>query len=172
MNAFYRGKTTVARTHYESGLPLLDASLDTSYDVQEARVNLVIHIAWNQWHQGYPDAALQSKTHATAALATFEDISNPFMRAAILNSAIQVHQYRREPHAANEIIEWLIPLCYEYHFPYWLGGALLRQGWALAMTGQIEAGVQHMERGLKTVEATGAGIWMQYGFALLAEVYG
>jgi predicted ATPase len=82
-----------------------------------------------------------------------------------------LHQFRQEPHAANEHAEMALALCTEYGFAYYLAWATIMQGWVLAKQGQQE-GIAQMHQGLTTLQATGGGLRLPYYLTLLAEAYG
>ena len=48
----------------------------------------------------------------------------------------------------------------------------IRQGWALAVQGQIEEGISQIRQGLDALRATGTEVWRPRWLALLVEAYG
>jgi predicted ATPase len=89
-----------------------------------------------------------------------------------LDLAAWLHQLRREEQSTIELAEEAIALCTEHEFPFWLAmGATLR-GWALAMQGGGEEGIELIRQGLDAWWATGADLGRPWYLALLAESYG
>ena len=48
----------------------------------------------------------------------------------------------------------------------------IRQGWALAVQGQIEEGISQIRQGLDAWRAMGTEVWRPYLVSLLVEAYG
>jgi predicted ATPase len=63
-------------------------------------------------------------------------------------------------------------LATEQGFPLYLAQERVRQGWALAVQGQIEEGISQIRQGLDAWRAMGMELWRPRWLALLAEAYG
>ena len=65
-----------------------------------------------------------------------------------------------------------IRLAQEQGFPLWVAYSAILRGWALAHQGQVQAGVEQINQGLRAFRAIGAELWRPYLLALLAEAHG
>ena len=63
-------------------------------------------------------------------------------------------------------------LATEQGFPLYLAQERSRQGWELAVQGQIEEGISQIRQGLDACRAMGTELWRPYFLALPAEAYG
>ncbi|MBI3757391.1 MAG: AAA family ATPase [Deltaproteobacteria bacterium] len=169
---FHLGEFGAAQAHLAQSLTLYDAQRHHFhvflYGIEPGIFGLS-YTAWDLWHLGYPDQALQ-KSKAACTLA--QELSHPFSVAATWVYAAMLHQLRQERHLTQEWAEAGITLAREHGFPVWLGQGTVLQGWTLAEQGQIEEGITQIRQGLATCQAVEAGQWQSYYLALLAEVYG
>jgi predicted ATPase len=92
--------------------------------------------------------------------------------ANALRFATTVHQFRREPQAAQERTAALMALATEQGFAQQVALATIARGWALAAQGQGAEGTVQMRQGLTAHRATGSEQSRPYNLALLAEAYG
>jgi predicted ATPase len=120
------------------------------------------------WVLGYPDQAL---TRSRAALTLAQEIAHPYTTALVWIVNTVLHQHLHEAQAVQQQAETLITLCNEHGFSALFTGTTHR-GWALAMQGQEEEGIQQIQQGMATDRAIGAEVWRPYHLALLAEAYG
>jgi TOMM system kinase/cyclase fusion protein len=134
-------------------------------DVGVFTLSYMSHVLWDL---GYPEQAVQ---RSREALTLAQEMHHPFSIALAHAYAAMLHQFRQEPHAANEHAEMALTLCTEYGFAYYLAWAMIMQGWVLAKQGQQE-GIAQMHQGLTTLQATGGGLRLPYYLTLLAEAYG
>lgn len=169
---FYRGESTPAYTHFTQALE--------SYNPEEhqalvARYGIdlgVISQAWlarELWQLGYPDQAVQQIEDA-CRLA--QKVAHPFSRAQTLIASALMYQFRHEMSPVQERAEAAATLAVEQGFASVLGRATVLKGWALAMQGQDEAGIEELRQGLVADVATGTKAWQPYFLGLLAEAYG
>jgi adenylate cyclase len=100
------------------------------------------------------------------------EVAHPGSLALALYFAAMVHQCRREPSAVRERAEAAIALSAEHGFPFWLAGATILRGWALAEQGEGAEGIALMRQGLDAWQATGGRVMRTYHLALLAEALG
>jgi DNA-binding SARP family transcriptional activator/predicted ATPase len=125
--------------------------------------------AWALWFLGYPDQALQRSREAQALA---EQLSHPFSLAFALFTGSALHQFRREPKAAQQTAEAAIRISHEQGFSFFLGLATVFRGWAVMEQGEIENGLALMRQGLQSAQATGARIGRPHMLAMLAEAHG
>jgi predicted ATPase/DNA-binding winged helix-turn-helix (wHTH) protein len=167
-----QGELEAARFHLEQGIALYDRRQHTSqsllYGLDDGVAGLG-YDAWVLWGLGLANQALR-RTREMVALA--RKIAHPLSQAWALNSAAWHHQFRREPHKAQEWAAREIALCTEYGFAQLLAVGTIVHGWALAVQGQAEDGVRQMREGMAAVRSTGTEIGHSRYLAVLAEVYG
>lgn len=107
------------------------------------------------------------------AIALAQALDHPFSLAHALSAAgAAVHEFRREVQAAQEQIEPLIRLSAEEGFVFYQTMGTLHKGWALAETGQVEAGIEQIRQGLTACQAMGTMLYRPHFLAWLAEGYG
>jgi tetratricopeptide (TPR) repeat protein len=169
---FYLGELLLARTHLERGIvldnPLQCRSLVFSRGVDPG-VACLSGAAWTLWTLGYADQAL---VRSQEALTRARQLAHAYSLGYALHFAAMLHKWRREPQRVQEYSEAAIVLSREQGFPRWLGGGLIRRGWALAMQGaaSAEEGIRQLRQGLAI--QTGAGdLGLPNIFSMLAEAY-
>jgi hypothetical protein len=169
---YFLGEFASAYEHLEQGLALYDRHqhhiLALHYGADPGVV-CQNYAAYTSWQLGFPEQGLQ-RMHASHQLA--QALSHPFSIAFDLNVAAWFHQYRREAHIVEEHTRRNIALSAEQGFAQWLTMATILQGWALAMRGEGEEGIRHLEKGLSDWQAMAGGLSRPYFLALLAEAYG
>ena len=115
---------------------------------------------------GYPDQALAAG-NAAIGLAR-ESFDSPRMTAAFVFMA-RLHQFRREAEQTRQHAEAAMKLASEQGFAQRLAAATILFGWARAVQGVPEEGIETMARGLEDFRATGAADDLPYWLALLAD---
>jgi predicted ATPase len=88
-----------------------------------------------------------------------------------LYCAADLHQFRREAQATQDLADATIRVSTEQGFAFFLATATVLQGWALAQQGQAEVGVTQMHRSLAGMRAMGAEFERPHFLALVAEAY-
>jgi predicted ATPase len=121
------------------------------------------------WLLGEPDRAAE-KSRAAVALAG--ELSQPSSLALALLFAAMLQQCRGDPRAVLECAETSAGIASEQGFSFWLAGATVMRGWALAEEGAAAEGIAQMREGLSAWEATGSVTYRTYYLALLAETLG
>jgi len=92
--------------------------------------------------------------------------------AYALHFAAVLHQFRREPQAAQEQAEATMALSTEHKFPLWLTTGSILRGWALAEQGQGVEGMAYIRQGLNVHQAMAGEFWRPYILTLLAAAHG
>jgi TOMM system kinase/cyclase fusion protein len=170
-NLAHVGEHTTGLQHLEQAHALYDPQQHPTHvtlfgvDVGVFALSYMSHTLWDL---GYPEQAVQ---RSREALTLAQEMHHPFSIALAHAYAAMLHQFRQEPHAANEHAEMALALCTEYGFAYYLAWATIMQGWVLAKQGQ-QAGIAQMHQGLTTLQATGGGLRLPYYLTLLAKAYG
>ncbi|MGD9507233.1 MAG: AAA family ATPase [Geminicoccaceae bacterium] len=163
------GELREARQHLERALGLCDAARHRVLAVThtfDPRVAILSYLSWALAGLGHPDQAATCGRDALAdarSLAHFSSIA-----FALFLGSVRC-QLLRDRQGAREHAEELISLASEQDFPFWLAGARVVRGWALAHEVCAEEGLAQMREGLATYTATGAGYLLPYFGALLAE---
>lgn len=169
--ALHRGELASARWHLTQGIayyrtqqphaPRLPSGLDPG-------VSCLIHGALVLWFQGYPDQALQQ---VQQGLSLAHALVHPFTLAAALNFTAIIHGLCGAWQAVPEYAQAAITLATTQGFPLWMAQGTMLQGWALAVQGQVMAGLALMQQGLAGWRTTGQVEGGTFWLTLLAEWY-
>ena len=166
------GDFSSAYRHAEQGLTLYNIQQHGTHGFRYAGVDPGIasltFAALSLWCQGYPDQASQ-KGQELIALA--QELVHPFAQAYTLFASLWLSEFYQETHAALEQAEALVALSHERGFSYYLDWGQLSRGWALVEQGGGEAEVAPMQHALTALQTRGEGIFLPYGFSLLARAY-
>jgi class 3 adenylate cyclase/predicted ATPase len=169
---YHLGAPASALTHYTQGMALYAPQQHHAAAFlygDNAGVVCHIHAAWTLWYLGYPDQGLvQSQEAVTLA----QQSANLYSLTQSLSFAAFFHQFRREVRATQERAEASISVATDQGFPHWRARGSVLCGWALAVQGQAQAGIEQIHQGLTAYRATGAEIARPYLLALLAEAHG
>ena len=169
---YFLGEFASAHEHLEQGLALYDRqqhhALALHYGADPGVVCLN-YAAYTVWQLGFPEQGLQ-RMQASHQLA--QALSHPFSLAFDLNVAAWFHQLRREALIVEAHARRNIALSTEQGFAQWLTMATMLRGWALAMQGEGDEGIRHLQQGLSDWQAMTGGLSRPYFLALLAEAYG
>jgi predicted ATPase len=166
------GAAALALRHLEQGMALYDPQRHRASAFlygEDAGMICFSRAAWTLWWLGYPERGLARNDEA-AILA--QQSAHPFSLGFALTSAAVFHQCRREGRTAQERAEAAIILATEQGFPFWRAFGLILHGWGLAYQGQLQEGLEQIQKGLTAWQATGAEQLRSYFLALLAEIYG
>jgi class 3 adenylate cyclase/predicted ATPase len=170
VSLLFQGKFERARTHFcrlishydlaKHGLPML-----VPHDARVAGRNF---LSWIRLIEGHPDEALhQSRT----ALAEARDHAHPFTVAFALHVNCVFNQVLRQRAIVEERSAQLMALAAEQRFPHLLGTGTFFHGWALARRGEVQLGLEEMNRGLNLKRSTGADIKVPYYLSVLGTAY-
>src|SRR5215470_1046613 len=169
-NLWHAGTFAAALTHLEQGIACYESRAEPSPRSSLSHPELLCFSSAGRsaWFLGYPDQALRN---TLKALSLARQLSQPYHLASALSFAASLHVLRREARRALEFAESTITVSREHGFVRWLGGGLIRRGWALAMTGSTEEGVDSIRQGI--------AIWREMGtrqaevqhLVMLAESY-
>jgi predicted ATPase len=126
-------------------------------------------LAHDLWYLGYPD---QSLARHQAGLSLAKESNHSFTRASAIASVAWLHLKRREAKATQEWAEATITLCVEQELPFFLAGAMIWRGWALAIQGRVQEGIAQICQGLENYRNAGVRWGRSFFLGLLAEAYG
>ena len=121
-----------------------------------------IYLGWSEWYLGYPARACALLDDA---IRLSRELHHPHTQAAALLFAAMLRVSRREPAAAKALADECIDLCREQRFPFWMATAGVVSGWAAALQGDAEDGVECIRDELAKWQQTGArlGVPMYWG---------
>jgi class 3 adenylate cyclase/predicted ATPase len=169
-NLWHAGEFTSALTHLEQGIAYYDPQKDHSRISSFSHPELLCFSSAGRsaWFLGFPDQALR---RSQEALALARKLPHPYSLATALHLASTLHVWRREAQLARELAEATITLSREHGFIRWLGGGLIRKGWALASLGSAEEGIEQIRQGIATWREIGTKQAEVHHLAMLAEAY-
>jgi tetratricopeptide (TPR) repeat protein len=122
--------------------------------------------AYFTWSLGYPQQAIST---GEDVITLAHQLDHPFSLAIVLDTVAALYHQLREPHICLEIARECNDLSIEYGFGMWGARARVRQGWSLAVQGQVEEGIALIQDGLAFFQSLGMGISMPCLWALLGE---
>jgi predicted ATPase len=166
---FFLGDSATAWTHLEQAITLTDPATQRALAFQHGvapGVRCLAFAANTLWCLGAPRQAMQ---RSQEALALAEALAHPLSLALAYQwTAYLYHRYRDAP-VVQELAEALLTLATAQGFRQYVGFGTVWRGWALAMQGQVEAGMGQMQEGLAVILATGFTLARPRCLRLLAE---
>jgi len=115
---------------------------------------------------GYPD---QSAARLEGSLRLARELNHPQTLVVAGHMAAQLHQLRGEAPLVQILAKEALELADEYGLSLWVTYGLIELGWAEAELGDVEGGIEKMERGLAQYEMSGAKLRSPYFLGLLAD---
>ncbi len=174
MSAFLIGKLDAALDHFDAAIRLRPGVADAALRKYYVADPEVVGRAMQAWAEALkmedadvPDARAEATMTRAATLTEATD--HAFTRAYGLSILASARQTRGDPEAAAELAEQALELSREEGFPYWEAWAGIVLGWATAMTGAPERGIETLKEGLDLYQRTGSRQIVPYAKALLAE---
>jgi predicted ATPase len=169
--AFYRGDFIAARTHLEQGRSLsetLPSSPATLRGGFVRGVTLRTSLARVLWALGYADQAQQRSQEALTLARQGEHLPSLAYAECFVGL---VCQCRRDVAGTQEHADALVALAIAQQWPLRAAQGCILRGWALAMQGDVAAGVAHLRQGVES-HAVGPEHRRPHWLAMLAEAYG
>lgn len=120
------------------------------------------------WTLGYPDQALAI---IQEALTWAQELGRPFVLVIIRNYAAVLHVLRGEGPQVQHEAEAVLALATEHGFPQWTAAGTLLRGWALAVQGRVEDGIELMRQGLTATRLAGSEVAQAGRLTYLAQIY-
>lgn len=166
----YRGAFVRSNEHIEKGLAL--------YDYEQHKHHAFVYLGHDPavcahalgagvvWALGFPDRAHR---HDTDALQIARRLGHAPTLAFALWFLGAAHAARGDKAAALSTAEKLLQLSEEQKLVQTEASALIISGWALALTGQAEDGLERIRTGLENWNRIGARTWLQPFTCLFAE---
>jgi class 3 adenylate cyclase/predicted ATPase len=164
------GEFAAARRHLEQARALHDPdrpSQEAFHYGQDIGATVLCYLSWALWHLGYVE---QASEVAADAVRRAEAIPHPFTLVYTLCHARgMMDVFRRRSEDTQSYAGVVMSLCAEHEFPFWAAGGQILSGWAATCQGEIDAGVDALNRGLAAWRKTGARLWLPMFLALEAE---
>jgi predicted ATPase len=170
VTALCRGEPVVTRRHMEQATALYDPGRHLTHALlfgQDPGIACTAIGAVALWLLGFPDEASRL---SEAAVRRSERLS-PATRALALHFAAMLHQLRRDVPRVRACVQASAAVATEHGLSFWLAGAEVLDGWALALGGAGD-GVPRLRQGLRDWLATGSVTYHTYHLGLLAEALG
>ena len=166
------GEFAAARRHLEQARALHDPdrpSQEAFHYGQDIGATVLCYLSWALWLLGYVE---QASEVATDAVRRAEAIPHPFTLVYTLCHARgMIDVFRRRSENTQSYAGVVMSLCAEHEFPFWAAGGQMLSGWAATCQGEVEAGVEAINRGLGAWRETGARLWLPMFLALEAEAH-
>jgi class 3 adenylate cyclase/predicted ATPase len=163
------GELVRGHEHLERVLALYDPKQHGGLAVQhtfDPKVASLSYLSWTLLALGYPDQAVRC---GGEAVSHARDLRHPSSLAQGLFFLGVLRQLLGDRRGTLDQAEVLVELATEQRFPFWLAGAQVLEGWALATEGRTEEGLARMRKGLAAYMATGARYFLPYLGALTVE---
>jgi predicted ATPase/DNA-binding winged helix-turn-helix (wHTH) protein len=167
--SFVLGALPAARQHMEEciarSIPDQCSALAfrTGFDLG---VGCRIYAALTLWLLGYPAQALV-RLHEALALA--HGLAHPYSLAFARSMAARFYQGLRDVPAVYAHAGAAVALSTEQGFSFWAAWGTILRGWALAMQGQGEEGMEQVRQGAAAMRATGSAFFVLF-CTVLADV--
>ena len=126
-------------------------------------------LAWNLWHLGYPDQAVEICDQAVA-YAKYLDHTNTRGYVETFGAA-RIHLMRRDQKRVQEFVNSMTDLCEEHSLIFWIGFIKTFEGWILVDQGAYDVAVDKIKEGLEALENTNTAMFKPHGYALLAQAF-
>jgi predicted ATPase len=168
-STFHQGAFAECARHAERGLSLYDPEQHLALTATlgaNPGVSCGNWLALALWFLGYPD---QSLARTEAALRLAADAAHGFSLAHAQMQAAILHQYRGEVEPARQHAAAAAARGEQQGFMLPAASGTVVEGWALAVAGQPDQGIDQVHRGLAVCRSTGAIIDYPYFLALLAD---
>jgi class 3 adenylate cyclase/predicted ATPase len=165
----YRGDFTKSREHAEKGINMFDLEQERAIvGLFQLSSTVALHefCGSSLWMLGYPEKGLKHIGQAIALAQTLEH--PPSLAFAYGIGCFAYHSARDFEWVENASAETLT-LAEKEVFQLWDTIALIYHGWAIAMKGRIEEGIEEMEKGLEKFRPTGTRICLPDMMTMLGE---
>ena len=166
------GEFAAGRQHLERARELYDPEHHSQSKYlygHDIGATALSYLCWALWHLGYVDQAAAVAAEATKRA---EALSHPFTLAYTVSHARGMMDiFRRCPEDTRSYANTVISICSEHDFPFWAAGGRILDGWAIAWQGNVDEGIEKLDKGLAAWRKTGARLWLPIFLALKAEIH-
>ena len=126
-------------------------------------------LAWNLWHLGYPDRAVQV---CDEAVAYARDLNHTNTRGYVETfGAVRIQLFRRDREGVERYVNSVMALCEEQKLPFWVGFIKAFEGWTLIEQGRYQTAIDTIGEGLAAFDSTNTLMFKPHSYALLAQAY-
>ncbi len=125
--------------------------------------------AWALWLLGYPD---QAADRCFEALALAQRLDHPFSLAFALFTSAALYQFRAEPRETQQRAEATRRLATDFGFGFFATLGSFFEAWAISATGDLDAGIQQMQKDISAFQTSGSRVGLPHMLALLADAQG
>jgi predicted ATPase len=165
----HRGEFEQAVAHFEQALAAYEPDRhrdDAFLYALNPGVAMRCFAAWSMWFVGQTDRAV---VVVQEGVALARELWEPHGLAHALVFAAILHQLRGERSIAFGYADEAITVASDHGLVLYLAMALVIRGWALIESGDRDAAIDHIRRGLAAWQTTGAELMRPHFLALLVE---
>ena len=165
------GRCPEALDHIAKGTALCNAQQSHPYSVfvvLDSKVMFECFAAMALLALGHPD---QSAERLNAGLELAQKLGHPQTLVVAEHVAAQIQQMRGEAVLSYELAKQATELADEYGLELWRAYGIIEMGWADAEMGNVERGIEQMQRGLALHESMGSKLRVPYFLGLLADQF-
>lgn len=126
-------------------------------------------LAWNLWHLGYPDQAVEI---CEQAVRDARELDHSNTRGYVETfGAARIQLFRRDREGVEHYVNSTTAFCEEQKLVFWAGFIKTFRGWILAEQGDYQAAIDIIQEGLEELDAKSTLMFKPHGYALLAQAY-
>jgi class 3 adenylate cyclase/predicted ATPase len=140
--------------------------LDELHDVVDPWITCHAYQAWSMWLAGRP---AEARRLIDRALVLSQELQHPFTRALALSFDSWLCQWMGDVEAVRERAADALAIAREQGYEFWVGWDEIMLGWCDAASGDPEAGLERMTRGLESWRAVGSELGTTYFLVLIAD---
>lgn len=166
---FWMGELAASQAELQAAVEIYDPEQHAANAVmfgQDPGVAAHCYLSWTEWMMGRPGRA---RRILRTARALAEPLHHPFTTAWPMAFTFMLDQFDRDYEAAKLSAGETMAFCQEQSHAFWLASAIVVRGWARALTGEIEEGLEELRQGIALYEMIGCGVVRPMWLGLLAE---
>ncbi|WP_299473132.1 AAA family ATPase [uncultured Roseibium sp.] len=124
-------------------------------------------LSWAHWLLGNLETA---EAYRDRAIALGKKLDHPFSLIYAEGFAACLAQFKQDAALAMTHADSVISMSEEQDYPYWTGWGRIVRGWAIAVEGDISAGLVELAQGIATYRGTGATQILPYAEFLVEQI--
>jgi len=168
---FGQGQYAASRDHMAQVIATYDFQKHHNIHIRlrgsDAGLSAMAYDACCLWCLGYPDQAL---TRSQESMDLARVVGHTFTLADVLAFAgCLIYRMRQDGPALRETAEEILRLPFDTGAQSWLAAATCYQGEAMFMTGNYEAGIENMQKGIEGQETRGVYCYVAGTLGTLAK---
>jgi predicted ATPase len=121
----------------------------------------------SHWLLGYPDQAVE---RVEEAIQLARRLEQPYSEVIALSASAYIHQFRGDPARVHQAVEATLAVGHGQGFGQHRETGRFFSGWATAMEGEVESGLDTMRTSLAELKKMGANIRRTYYLSMFAEL--